>query len=267
MDNTLSKERYNFFDLVEVVKILRSENGCPWDKEQTHESMKSNLIEETYEVIDAIDKRDPYLLKEELGDLLLQVVFHSQIEAERSNFSIDDVIDSLVKKLIYRHPHVFGDVRLKNSDEVLKRWEDLKLKSKNNASEEGIFSDFTTALPALILAYKAQRKAKNVGFDWKEADGILEKIKEEVDEFKGVMNSNDRDKMLDEVGDILFSVVNLARFFGIHPEDALRLSTLKFIKRFVLMEKIIKEDNLKISDLSIEKLDLYWEKAKKLETR
>ncbi|AWB09833.1 MAG TPA: nucleoside triphosphate pyrophosphohydrolase [Thermodesulfobium narugense] len=266
MDDFLSKDRYNFSDLVEIVKILRSEKGCPWDKKQTHESIKSNLIEEAYEVIDAIDKKNISSLREELGDLLLQVVFHSQMEAEKKAFDIYDVIDSLVKKLIYRHPHVFGDVCVKDSDEVLKRWENLKLKSNNNAFEESIFSGFTTALPALILAYKAQRRAKNVGFDWDNYDDIVEKIKEEIDEFKSTVNSNNRDKMIDEMGDILFSVVNLARFFNIYPEDALRLSTLKFIKRFVLMERIIRDDNLKISDLDIEKLDFYWEKAKEFET-
>ncbi len=263
----LSKEHYNFLDLIEVVNILRSDKGCPWDKEQDHESIKSNFIEEVYEVIDAIDRNDMSSLKEELGDVLLQVVFHAQMESERSVFNVDDVIDSLVKKLIYRHPHVFGDACVKTSDEVLKKWEDLKLKSKKNTDEEGIFSHFTTALPALILAYKAQRKAKNVGFDWDRSDEIFDKIKEEIVEFKAALEEDNKDKMINEMGDIFFSVVNLSRFFDIIPEDALRRSTLKFINRFSAMEKIISDENLQISELGIEKLDFYWEKAKKIETR
>lgn len=266
-DFILSKEHYNFHDLIEVVRVLRSDKGCPWDREQDHVSIKSNFVEEVYEVIDAIDKNDMSSLKEELGDVLLQVVFHSQMESERSVFNIDNVIDSLVKKLIYRHPHVFGDVCIENSDEVLKKWEDLKLKSKKTADDEGIFSHFTTALPALILAYKAQRKAKNVGFDWDKPDEIFDKIKEEVVEFKSALEEGNKDKMIDEMGDIFFSVVNLSRFFDIIPEDALRQSTLKFINRFSTMEKIIRDENLQISELGIEKLDFYWEKAKKIETR
>jgi MazG family protein len=189
------------------------------------------------------------------------------MESERSVFNIDDVINSLVKKLIYRHPHVFGDACVKDSDEVLKKWEDLKMKSKNKSNEESIFSNFTTALPALILSYKAQRKAKNVGFDWDKSDEIFDKIKEEIVEFKCALKDKNKDKMLSEMGDIFFSVVNLSRFFEISPEDALRQSTLKFINRFSMMEKIIRDENLQISELGIEKLDFYWEKAKKIETR
>ena len=206
-------KKYSFKDLVEIMKKLRSPEGCPWDREQTHESLLPYLIEETYEVIDAVKKGDDEELKEELGDLLLQVVFHSQIARERGAFDIGDVIDSITRKLIYRHPHVFGNRNdIRTAEDVNREWE--KLKQKEGKVKESILDGIPDSMPSLERAYKLQKKAAKVGFDWESFEGIKEKLLEELSEIEGELRKKNRKKLEEEVGDLLFMAVNLARFLG-----------------------------------------------------
>ena len=241
-----------FERLVEVMRTLRAPGGCDWDRAQTHESLKPYLIEEAYELLDAIDKKDDEEMKEELGDVLLQVVFHSQIAAERGAFDIKDVVENLTEKLIRRHPHVFKE-KGKYSYE---RWEEIKAKEKKE--KKSAIGKINPALPALSLARRIQENASAVGFDWERIEGVKEKVLEEIKEF--LENPSE-----EEFGDILFSLVNLSRFMGIDPERALRKSVEKFVRRFRRMEELIEKDGKKLSDLSIEEMDRYWEKAKEVE--
>jgi tetrapyrrole methylase family protein/MazG family protein len=253
------KKKYDFEDLVRIMEKLRSENGCPWDREQTHRSLVKYLIEETYEVVDAILKEDYENLKEELGDLLLQVVFHSQIAKESGNFEIGDVVDSICRKLIERHPHVFGnETEIKTSEDVLRRWESFK---KKKSVLEGIPS----SLPALNYALKVQERLEKVGFDWPDFEGVVEKLKEEVEEIKKAVSSADKEKILEEVGDLLFMAVNLSRFLKVDPELALRSSVEKFKKRVRFMEEEAKKMGKKLEEMDIDEMETLWEKAKVLE--
>ncbi len=241
----------SFEKLIEVMEILRAPGGCDWDRAQTHESLKPYLIEEAYELLEAIDEKDDEAMKEELGDVLLQVVFHSQIAKERNAFTIKDVVDNLTDKLIRRHPHVFK----KDGKYSYIRWEEMKAKEKGKKKKSSI-GEVNKALPALSLARRIQENASVVGFDWKDSQGIIEKIKEEIEEFK-------RNPSEEEFGDILFSLVNLSRFLNIDPERALRKSVEKFVERFSLMEKLIEKDGKSIKDMDVEEMDKYWEIAKK----
>lgn len=256
------KDKYTFSDLLDIMKLLRSENGCPWDREQTHESIKKYLIEETYEVLEVIDLNDKKRLCEELGDLLLQIVFHAQIAREEDTFSIDDVITGICRKMVLRHTHVFGEAKAETADDVLVNWEEIKKKEKGIESQTGILKDVPSNLPALMRSYKVQQKASQVGFDWDNVEDVLKKVDEEIVELKDVYKSKDVERINDEIGDILFSVVNLSRFLKVQPELALTGSINKFIKRFEYIETEGKKEGKNLEDMSLEEMDKLWNKSK-----
>ncbi len=257
------KEKYTYEDLLEIMRLLRSESGCPWDREQNHESLKKYLIEETYEVLEAIDLKDKDKLCEELGDVLLQVVFHAQVALEEKTFSMEDVITGVCKKLVLRHPHVFGEVKADTPDEVLVNWEAIKKKEKGLESQTSVLKDVPKNLPALMRSYKVQQKAAQVGFDWDNIDDVFKKIYEEIEELKDVYKSNNVERITEEMGDSFFSLVNLSRFLDISPELALSGTTNKFIKRFEYIEKESSKSGKKLEDMTLEEMDMLWEKAKK----
>lgn len=256
------KDAYEFSDLIRIMALLRSENGCPWDREQDHQSIKNNFIEETYEVVEAINKSDMELLKEELGDVLLQVVFHAQIEAENNNFNIDDVANGICKKLIERHPHIFGNVIAVDTQTVLTNWDDIKRSKKGQKTQTESMLSVPKELPALMRSEKIQQKASKVGFDWSNVDGALEKLTEEIEELKQAIDNDDNDNCFEELGDVLFSAVNVSRFLNFHPEEALTASTDKFIERFNKVEQLSKDRNINMKEAPIEILDKLWEEAK-----
>ncbi|HIT53797.1 MAG TPA: nucleoside triphosphate pyrophosphohydrolase [Candidatus Fimivicinus intestinavium] len=256
------KDVYEIGDLLEIIRRLRSEGGCPWDREQTHESIKKNLIEETYEVIEAINKQDKTLLCEELGDVLMQVVFHAQIEAEAGAFTFADVADGVCKKLIERHPHVFGEVQVSGSDEVLRNWDDIKKRSKGQKSQTETMLSVPRELPALMRAGKIQKKAAKVGFDWPEVSGAVDKLYEETSELSAAIESGSEADMVEELGDLLFSVVNVSRFVGCDAEEALTASTDKFMRRFAHMEKLAQAQGRRLEDMSLSEMDGLWDEAK-----
>lgn len=245
-----------FEDLVEIIKILRKE--CPWDRKQTHQSIKDNLIEEAYETVEAIDQEDFEELKKELGDLLLHVVFHSRMATETDDFNIEDVIYSIQEKLIRRHPHVFGDTETESEQEVAANWEAIKLKE----GKESVLDGLPAHLPALIKAQRMQEKAANVGFDWPEWRQVWGKLEEELSELKEVLEESDLEKSKEEYGDLLFSLVNVGRFFDLNAEDSLRLTNTKFIKRFRYIEKQVKHSDRRMDEVSLEEMDGFWEEAK-----
>lgn len=247
----------SFEKLVNIMKRLRGPGGCDWDRAQTHESLKPYIIEEAYELLNAIESGDTEELKEELGDVLLQVVFHSQIASERGAFDISDVVETLCEKLIRRHPHVFG----KSGGYSYKQWEDIKAREKSKKSVSRI-GDLNPALPALSMARRIQENASAVGFDWENIEEVFEKVLEELEELKRSLSNGDKKRISEELGDLLFSVVNLSRFLNVDPESALRKATERFWRRFRRMEEMIEKDGLKFEDLSIEELDRYWEKVK-----
>ncbi|WP_178669316.1 nucleoside triphosphate pyrophosphohydrolase, partial [uncultured Eubacterium sp.] len=221
------KQRYNIDDLVAIIKVLRAPGGCPWDREQTHESIKKNFIEETYEVVEAINKNSSDMLREELGDVLLQIVLHTQMEEEKGSFTFDDVANDIVQKLVIRHPHVFADVVADNTAEALNSWDAAKLKSKGQKTQTESMLSVPRELPALMRAQKIQHKAAKIGFDWDNADGAFEKLYEEINELKTAMEHGSRAEIDDEFGDVLFSCVNISRFVGADSEEALTASTDK----------------------------------------
>lgn len=257
------KENYNIDDLIEIIRILRQPGGCPWDREQTHKSIRKDFIEETYEVIEAINKEDTELLKEELGDVLMQVVFHSQIETESGNFVFDDVCDGICKKMIIRHPHVFAEETAETSSDVLVKWDEIKKKTKNQKTQSSVIESIPKELPALMRAQKVQKKAADVGFDWDDISGAFDKIEEESREVREALESNDKEAVLDEVGDLIFSCVNVARFAKVDSEEALTHTTEKFIRRFKAVEALAYERGIKIEDASLSVLDGLWDEAKK----
>lgn len=258
------KDKYGTDDLLEIMKILRSDEGCPWDKVQTHETIKKSLIEETYEVIEAINKKDPELLCEELGDVLMQVVFHAQIENEKGVFDYSDVTDGVCKKLIECHPHVFGDVKVSGSDDVLVNWDIIKSKSKNRKTQTDKMLSVPRELPALMRSAKIQEKASKVGFDWENSDGAFEKVDEEIKELKSAIQNKDSQNIEEELGDLLFSVVNVSRFTGVDAEEALTGSTDKFLNRFSIVEKLAAERKIDMEKSSLKELDELWDEAKKI---
>lgn len=249
-----------FDRLVRIMETLRSEKGCPWDRVQTHDTLKRYLIEETYELIEAIEQKDIKAIKEELGDLLLQIVFHSQIEKEKGNFDINDVIETIIQKMIGRHPHVFGSLEFKTPEEVLAQWDDRK--KEEGKLHESILEGIPKSLPALLRAYKIQSRVAKVGFDWESVDGVIDKIKEEIKEVEEAIKSGEKNKIEEEVGDLLFSIVNLARFLKIDPEAALRSTNRKFEERFKKLEKIAKERGKQLKDMSLSEMDTLWEDIK-----
>ncbi|WP_379971455.1 nucleoside triphosphate pyrophosphohydrolase [Ectobacillus sp. sgz5001026] len=253
---------HEFHTLRQIIATLRGPNGCPWDKEQTHESLKRYLIEETYELLEAIDEKDDEHITEELGDILLQVMLHAQIGEDEGWYSIDDIIKGLAEKMIRRHPHVFGDVSVTSTNEVLENWNDIK-KTEKGKERESVLSGIPKTMPQLLQAYEIQKKAAKVGFDWKDVEPMLEKMTEEWDEFRAEVKVMDTEKMLKEFGDILFAIVNIARFYKINPEEALHTTNIKFINRFTYMEEQVASMGKAMEDLTLEELDILWEEAKK----
>lgn len=256
------KESYNFDDLVEIVKVLRSPGGCPWDREQTHKSIRSNFIEETYEAIEAIDTDDLNLLKEELGDVLLQVALHSEMESEKGTFNINDVCDGICKKLIIRHPHVFGNVEADNTETVLKNWDAIKMQTKSQKTQTQAIQSVSRALPSLMRSAKIQQKASKVGFDWENVDGALDKLFEECNELRDAIKNNDAENQREELGDVLFSVVNVSRFLGIDSEHALYDACDKFTDRFSSVEKLANERGIDMKTAPLSLLDSLWDEVK-----
>lgn len=252
----------DFYDLLNIIDILRGENGCPWDREQTHESLRRAIIEESYEVVEAIEKRDDNMIIEELGDVLLQVIFHAQIGKEEGMFNINDVISSICNKMIYRHPHVFGNENCKTSEEVLKSWDELKKKEQGLSSHTDELRHVPRNLPALMRADKIQKKAAKVGFDLDKVETAMNKVLEELDEVKSEYKSIKKDKILEEVGDLIFSVVNVARFLDIDSEFALNYTIDKFISRFEYIEKMASSKGLKLEDMTLNDMNELWNKAK-----
>lgn len=257
------KEKYNFNDLLRIMEILRAPDGCMWDREQDHQSIRRNFIEETYEVCEAIDEQDPEHLKEELGDVLLQVVFHTEMEKEKGVFDIGDVADGICKKLIYRHPHIFGTVEVGSSEEILRNWDELKRKEKHQETDTSALESVAKSLPGLIRAEKLQKKAAKVGFDWENAQGALEKVEEELDEVKRAMTGDGDPE--EELGDLLFAVVNVARHLKVDPERAMEKTCNKFVRRFAEMERQAQQENKVLSDLSLTELDTLWNRSKEKE--
>ena len=252
-----------FDKLSEVVAALRSENGCPWDKEQTHSTLKSSLLEETYEVIEAIDADNPAKLQEELGDLLMQVMLHAQVAQDENKFNIGDVIQTITEKLIRRHPHVFGDVQVENTAQVLSNWEAIKRSEETFQDRKSLMDGIPIQLPSLMRARKIQNKASRVGFDWKRGEDVMPKIQEELEELRDSMNSSEQADIEMEIGDLLFSIVNLSRFLNVDSENALRKVNEKFIRRFKMMEAEIERQGKRFEDYDLEGLDEFWEKAKR----
>lgn len=250
----------NLNRLIEIMQRLRGPNGCPWDKEQTQETLKPYLIEEAYEVIDAIDSKNDKDITDELGDVLLQVVFHAQIASEEDRFTFDDVAKSIADKLVRRHPHVFGDVEAETPDQVIQNWEAIKREEKKGQNQDdSILSGVPRHLPALLRATQIQKKAAKVGFDWEKAEEVLDKVEEEMQELR---NATTQQEKQDEFGDVLFSLVNLSRFLKIDPEDALTQTIAKFQSRFAFIEKELKEAGQTPQETSLEEMDTLWEKAK-----
>lgn len=256
------KENYDIYDLIKIMEYLRSEDGCPWDREQSHESIRSNVIEEAYEVADAIDSGSREMLVEELGDLLLQVVFHARMDEEAGGFNFDDVCDGICKKLVYRHPHVFGDVNADTSDQVLKNWDALKKTEKKQESFTDTMNSVPKAFPALMRSQKVQKRAARAGFDFDNKSDVYDKVAEEMVELSDADAIGDNKKVFEEYGDLLFSVVNLARFLNIDAEEALAASTDKFIARFEKVEKLANERNIDMPNTPIIELDKLWDEVK-----
>lgn len=258
------KERYDVNDLIDIVEILRSPGGCPWDIEQDHKSIRRDFLEETYEVIEAINKEDKDGLLEELGDVLLQVVFHTQIEREKNSFDFNDVADGVCKKMIERHPHVFGNVNAETSEQVLENWDVIKKRTKSQKSQTESMLSIPREFPALMRADKVQKKAAKVGFDWDSVEGAFEKVSEELEELKEAVTMGVVENANEELGDLLFSVVNVSRFIGVDSEEALTFATDKFIDRFSKVEQMAEEKGINMKETELSELDKLWDEAKKV---
>lgn len=256
----LEKSNYNFDDLVSLVKILRGKDGCPWDMEQTHKSIRDDLIEETYEVIEAIDTENEALLREELGDVLFQVVFHAQIETDVNSFGMNEVIDEVCKKMIYRHPHVFADVSVNNTADVLKNWDTLKSDEKQRRTVTDKLRSIPPQLPALMRATKVGKKASF--FDFPDTQSVMEKLYEEADELREAISAQDEANIAEEIGDLLLTITSVCRKLDINPEMALNSATDKFINRFELVENEVISQNKDIKSLNMCELDQIWDKIK-----
>jgi tetrapyrrole methylase family protein/MazG family protein len=257
-------EQAKFGRLMEIMRKLRAPGGCPWDAEQTHESLKRYLIEESYEVIEAIDNGDKALLKEELGDLLLQPVFHAAVAEESGSFTMAEVLDAINDKLIRRHPHVFGEEVIETSEAQVENWEKIK-KQEKGVERKSALSGIPPELPALMKAQKITEKAARVGFDWEHTDQVFAKVMEELHEFEEAMLSGDQKAMESELGDLLFAIVNLGRFLSIDPEEALRKTIHRFTKRFSHVEDSLHARGLAMQAATLEEMDVLWEEAKRLE--
>lgn len=256
-----------FEELVKIMKTLHGPGGCPWDHEQTHESLKPYLLEEAYEAIEAIDSGSDKQLIEELGDILLQVIFHAEIADSEGRFNIDDVINGIIEKLKRRHPHVFGDVTVDGPEQVMKNWEEIKRKEKRMKKKSGsVLDGLPKNLPALIKARRIQEKVSRIGFDWARTEEVMLKIDEELRELKEASKNNDKNAIEEELGDLLFSVANLARFVSLCPEDALRKTIDKFQRRFQYIERELPKRGKKLEEASLEEMDKLWEEIKSRES-
>ena len=246
----------SFSRLIDIMDTLREQ--CPWDKKQTLESLRYLTIEEMYELSDAILERDMQEIKKELGDLLLHIVFYARIASETDDFDISDVINSLCDKLIHRHPHIYGDVEVKDEKEVKKNWEKLKLKEGKRSVLEGV----PNSLPAVIKSFRIQEKVRGIGFDWDNKNQVWDKVMEEITELQAEVKKGDRKRIESEFGDVLFALTNYARFIDVNPEDALERTNKRFIKRFQIMENIIEEEGVSLNDMTLDQMDVYWDRAK-----
>jgi tetrapyrrole methylase family protein/MazG family protein len=255
----------DFQELLHIMEKLRSENGCPWDKVQTRESLKPYIIEEAYELIEAIEADDPRHIQEELGDLLFQIVFQSQIAKENDEFTMSDVIVGIGEKMIARHPHVFGDAQCRTPDQVLRQWEVIK--KQEGKLRDSILEGVPRAMSSLLRAHRLQKRAAQVGFDWEKIEDVLKKVDEEMIELKEALGSGSKKEMEDELGDIIFMLVNLSRFIGVNPEDAHRKTISKFIHRFRYIEMKAAEQNRQVSEMTLEEMDRLWDESKEQEIK
>lgn len=255
------KDKYDINDLLEIMRILRSENGCPWDKEQDHHSIRKDFIEEVYEAVEAIDLEDTELLREELGDVLLQVVFHSRIEEEKGSFNFGDVVNEVCQKLVIRHPHVFGDVKVNDSGDVLTNWNNIKQETKGQNTYAETLDSICTALPALMRAQKIGTRAKRAGMDYKNVLSAINALEDEIAELKKAIA--EKRNIEEEMGDVLFSAVNVSRLCELDAEEALTRASDKFIVRFRRTEELVRFDGIDMKSLNIDELDAYWQRAKK----
>lgn len=258
-----NKEKYTFDDFKKIIEILRSPEGCPWDREQTHNTIRNEFIEETYEAVDAIDRGDKTDLCEELGDVLLQIMLHSQIADENGDFNVEDVIDGVAKKMVLRHPHVFGDVSVENSAQVLENWDKIKKTEKHQTSYTDTLKSVPMSYPALMRAQKIQKRAGKVGFDFESIEAPLQKLNEEHAEFLEAIATGDKEKITEEYGDLLFTMVNISRFLKIDSEEALQKASDKFIKRFEAVENAADKKGKDMKEMSLKELDALWDDAKK----
>ncbi len=256
------KSRYSITDLREIVRLLRSPGGCPWDREQTHTSIRNDFLEEAYEAVEAIDLADTALLREELGDVLLQVVFHCVLAQEEQQFDFDDVCDEICKKLIVRHPHVFAQVQAEDTETVLKNWDAIKKETKGQETYADTLESVAKSLPALSRAQKVGKRASRAGMDFGDAQAAFDCVRAERAELQAAIADGDTAMMEEELGDLLFSCVNTARHLGIDAEQALTKATNKFTKRFARTEELVREDGKNMPDLTLEELDEYWDNAK-----
>lgn len=258
-------KKYTYNDLLNIMARLRGPGGCPWDREQDHKSLKRYLIEEAYEVLDAIDAENPDMLCEELGDLLLQVVFHAQIAKENGQFDMNDVVNGISSKMVNRHRHVFGDEVAETPEDVLKIWEEVKKEEKGQKTQTKVLKSIPANLPALMRSYKVQEKASQVGFDWDRAEDAFKKLEEEIAELKKACEGGNQAEIEEELGDLLFAVVNVSRFYNIQPELALTATINKFIKRFEYVETESAKQGKKLEDMALEEMDALWDDCKRKE--
>ena len=253
----MNEDLNTFIRLIKIMDELREK--CPWDQKQTLESLRYLTIEEVYELSDAILDNDMNEIKKELGDLLLHIVFYARIASETNSFDISDVINGVCDKLIHRHPHIYGDVKVSDEKEVKKNWEKLKMKEGKNSVLEGV----PKSLPAIVKAFRIQEKVRGIGFDWENKKQVWEKVLEEIEELKIEIKKGEKDRVEEEFGDVLFALTNYARFIDVNPEDALERTNKRFIRRFQIMEAMIQEEGLIISDMKLDEMDVFWEKSKK----
>lgn len=261
----MQKDQYSYEDLLAIMKKLRDPGGCPWDREQDHVSLKRYLIEEAYEVLEAIDEKRPDKLCDELGDLLLQVIFHARIAEENGQFSMADVISGVSRKMIHRHRHVFGEAEAETPDDVMKIWEQVKKEEKGHKTQTRVLKDVPSNLPALMRSFKVQQKAAQVGFDWDDVGDAFKKVQEEAAELMEAREEMDAAKMEEEVGDLLFAVVNVSRFLKVQPELALTATVNKFIRRFEYVETKSAEQGKSLEDMTLAEMDALWDECKAVE--
>lgn len=259
-----------FERILEIIRFLRTEDGCPWDRKQTHESLKKHMVEETYEVIDAIDRKEWDHLEEELGDFILQAVFHALLGEEEGRFDMTSVLNRVSDKMLYRHPHVFFPENIDHTtkkplDNALYRWENMKQRERSEKSQTQLMSDIPRELPALMRSCKIQQKAREVGFDWDDVKDAFAKVREETAELEEIYDTTDKQHILEEVGDLLFSVVNVARFLDVDPEEALSFTSQKFVQRFGYVEETAENRGKKLTDMTLDEMDRLWEEAKERE--